>query len=157
MSDRMRSQVTRGTVTLSTVGPRTLLQLTGLEGETIDQVELLLPPGYSASPAGGSDVAVLQVLGSRDHLVALGGDTVAGDQIGDLAAGEFGFKRGASQVVFRNTGTVEITAVTTLITGDLHVTGQVIQGYGGSDQVGLGTHNHADPQGGNTGAPNPGT
>ena len=73
------------------------------------------------------------------------------------AAGEFGFKRGASQVVFRNTGTVEITAVTTLITGDLHVTGQVIQGYGGSDQVGLGTHNHADPQGGNTGAPNPGT
>lgn len=40
---------------------------------------------------------------------------------------------------------------------DLHVTGAVIAGYGGADQVGLQTHTHPDPQGGDTGSPNAGT
>ena len=34
---------------------------------------------------------------------------------------------------------------TMTVTGDLHVTGAVIAGYGGSDQVGVQTHTHAQP------------
>ena len=121
----LRSTISRAIVTGSTIGMRTLLQIRGLDNETVDAVELLLPPGYSANIASGADVAVLQVLGSRDHLVALGGDTPSGDQIGDLAAGEFGFRRGAVQMAFRNTGTIEITGPVHF-TGVVHVTGNVL-------------------------------
>src|ERR1700758_1105069 len=41
----MRSQVTRGKVTQSIVGPRTMLQVTGLDLETVQSVEHLVPPG----------------------------------------------------------------------------------------------------------------
>ncbi len=45
------------------------------------------------------------------------------------------------------------------ITGDLHVTGAVIAGYGGGDQIGLQTHKHDGVMtgSGDTSAPNPGT
>ena len=52
---------------------------------------------------------------------------------------------------------------TMTITGDLHVTGAVIAGYGGSDQVGLQTHRHPQPNDSagdvehDTNAPTPGT
>lgn len=52
---------------------------------------------------------------------------------------------------------VNITSPTTNVKGDLHVTGAVIAGSGSGDQVGLQTHTHPDPQGGNTTAPNAGT
>jgi phage baseplate assembly protein gpV len=42
-------------------------------------------------------------------------------------------------------GLLNVTAPTTVMTGDLHVTGTVISGYGGSDQVGLQTHTHHQP------------
>jgi phage gp45-like len=113
----MRSSVTRGTVTLATVGVRTVLQITALNGEVMNTIDLLLPPGYSARPAAGASVALLSVLGDHGHGVALGGDTEEGDQISDLAEGEFGFKQGATQMVFRNTGTLEATATTILMQG----------------------------------------
>jgi hypothetical protein len=50
-----------------------------------------------------------------------------------------------AQIVFRNSGTHEITGATWLVTGDLHVTGAVIAGYGSGDQVGLQTHTHSVP------------
>lgn len=140
----IRSLVTRGKVTDARIGPRTLLQVTGLEGEVKQLVELLTPPGYSARPLPGADVALFQVLGSRDHMLALGGDFAGGDAIADLAPGEFGFRHpgSAAQIVFRNSGTHEITGATWKLTGDLHVTGAVIAGYGDGDQVGLQTHRH---------------
>ena len=54
-------------------------------------------------------------------------------------------------------------AGTMTVTGDLHVTGAVIAGYGGSDQVGLQTHRHPQPNDSagdveaDTDAPRPGT
>lgn len=56
-----------------------------------------------------------------------------------------------------------ITAPTVLVTGDLHVTGAIIAGFGGGDQVGMQSHSH--PQGSDshgdseepTGPPIPGT
>ena len=45
------------------------------------------------------------------------------------------------------------------VNGDLHVTGAVIAGYGGSDQVGLQTHKHGEgiPAASGTSAPTAGT
>lgn len=140
----VRSLVSRGKVAQATIGPRTILQITGLNNETKQSAELLLPPGYSAAPLAGADVTVLQVLGSRDHLVAIGGDMAGGDAIANLAPGEFGLRHAATgaQFVFRNSGTHEITGATWKLAGDLHVTGAVIAGYGGAGQVGLQTHTH---------------
>jgi phage gp45-like len=101
IASAIRSAVTRGKVTDSRVGPRTLLQVTGLDGVVQQTVELLLPPGYSARPAQGSDVTLHQVLGSADHVVALGGD-MAGNVIKDLAPGEFGLTNGTQMIVVRS-------------------------------------------------------
>ncbi len=128
----LRSLVTRGTVQRSTVGRRTMLQISGLAGEVVANVELLLPPGMSANLASGNDVAVFQVGGTRDHLVALGGDTVGG-KIADLAAGEFGFSCGQQKVIWRASGKLEVAAETEVdvtaprvkITGDLYVSGDI--------------------------------
>jgi phage gp45-like len=104
-----RSAVVRGKVTNAIVGPRTLLVITGLDGEVIDTVEMLLPPGYSARPVSGADILMLQVLGSRDHMVAIGGDTAGADAISDLAPGEIGLRNGPRQIVLR-VDHVEVTS-----------------------------------------------
>lgn len=144
IADALRNAVTRGKVAQTAVQARTVMQTTGLDNETFNGIELLLPPGYSARPAAGADVLHLQVLGSRDHVVAIGGDSTGGDAITDLAAGEFGLRHAASgaQIVMRSTGVVEITAAIVTMSGDLRVAGEVYRGYGGADQVSLGGHKH---------------
>ena len=94
------SMITRGKVASATVGPRTVLQVTGLDNETFNGVELLLPPGYVARPAAGADVMILQCNGTRDHKVAIAGDTV-GQVQSDLQPGEFGFSGFGSIIIFR--------------------------------------------------------
>jgi phage gp45-like len=152
LASAVRSLVTRAKVTAAAVGSRTLLQISGLQGEVKTTVELLLPPGYSARPLAGADVVVFQVMGTRDHLVALGGDNAGADAIAGLAPGEFGLRNAAAgtQIVFRNTGKVEIT-------GDLHVSGAVIAGFGTADQVALQTHKHPTAATGAPSSPTAGT
>lgn len=64
-----------------------------------------------------------------------------------------------NKVVLDSGGSITLTPSnnTVVINGDLHATGAVIAGYGGGGQVGLQTHVHTDPEGGNTGAPVAGT
>lgn len=63
-----------------------------------------------------------------------------------------------SSIVIDASGTVTITAPTVKVAGNLNVTGAVIAGFGGGDQVGVQTHTHADAGGiGPSGAPNAGT
>ena len=59
---------------------------------------------------------------------------------------------GASGVVIGidASGHVNITATTMIINGDLHVSGAVIAGFGGGDQVGLQTHRHISGGAGNS-------
>lgn len=59
----------------------------------------------------------------------------------------------------QDTQTIDLYGVTVTIHGDLHVTGAVIAGYGGGDQVGLQTHDHTQvqPGSGNSGPPQAGT
>lgn len=109
----LRSMVTRGKLVMSGYDPtgrRTMLQGNGLEGETHQGIELLLPYGMSAIPVGSTpDYLLFQVQGMRDHKVAIGADDPS-LRIPDLAAGELGFRNGrGSQVVFRN-NKIEITA-----------------------------------------------
>ena len=101
IGNALRSGVTRAKVTQATVGPRTILQVTGLDNESFDGVELLLPPGYVALPTAQSDVLLLQCNASRDHKVALGGDLV-GQTVADLAPGEGGLRFGTHQVILRD-------------------------------------------------------
>lgn len=127
----MRAMVTRGRVALAAMNPkRTLVQLTGLKDETKTKIELLLPYGMSARPKGG-DVIMLQVGGSRAHLVALCADDPA-LRIPELEEGEFGFRdQNGQQVVFRK-DKLEVTLPLKMvmeIEGDLEMTvhGNVIQ------------------------------
>lgn len=63
----------------------------------------------------------------------------------------------APTVNIQATTAVNITSPTTTVNGDTHGTGAIIAGFGGGDQVGVQTHTHPDPQGGNTSAPNAGS
>jgi len=111
MTDRqasaIRSTVTRAIVTNAQVGPRTILQVSGLDNEDVQTVELLQPPGRSSNPAAGTDVVVLQVTGTRDHLLALGGDML-GQAIAGLLAGEFGDQDARGQRIGYRTALLEI-------------------------------------------------
>jgi phage gp45-like len=158
LASAMRSMVTRGKVAAAVVGPRTLLQVTGLQNETKTGVELLLPPGYFARPAPGADVVILQVLGDRGHVVALGGDT-AGQAYTAAASGEFGISNG-TQTIIIHSDHIELIGpgYVLMTTPELRVTGKITEGYGGSDQVGVGTHTHiVAGTAGHTAAPDAGT
>ena len=164
----LRAVVTRGKIIASAIGARTVAQVSGLDNETLNGIELLLPPGYSARPAAGADVLLLQVLGSRDHMVALGGDTASVDAIADLAPGEFGLKHATgARIVFRATGHIQISDPsgtlleltnngTAMLTGNLVVTGDISDQSGAHGTLAVlrgdyNTHTHPDPQGGSTG------
>ena len=118
MSDRhgsaIRSTVTRGLVTNAQVGGRTILSVQLLANEDSVTVEHLMPPGRSANPAQGTDVVVLQVTGTRDHLLALGGDVI-GQAITDLASGEFGDQDGNGQRIAYRTTMIEIVTPLKLV------------------------------------------
>lgn len=101
LAGRIASMVTRGKVAAAVVGPRTLLQVTGLDGESFDEVELLLPPGYVSLPPAESDVVMLQANGSRDHKVAIGGDQVGNLAGAQLQPGEAGIRASGRQIVCR--------------------------------------------------------
>ena len=131
----VRSAVTRGKITSAPIAGRTLAQVTGLAGETKQGVEVLHPFGWFASLPAGADVVLLQVMGSRDHLVALGGDVIGQNQ--PSAAGEFGAKHAAgafvhftndgkvtvqdasgAQVILQNNGTIWVKG-SLMVTGDI--------------------------------------
>jgi phage gp45-like len=141
MAQKMRSMVTRGRVMSAALNPkRPLVQLSGLAGEEKTQVELFMPMGMSVYPSGNEDLILLQVGGSRSHLVALFADNPA-LRITDLKAGEFGHRdTNGQQIVFRQdhleitsplkmqinvTGEVSGQASAWKLTGDLHVTGNI--------------------------------
>jgi phage gp45-like len=106
---------------------RPLVQLSGLAGEEKTQVELFMPMGMSVYPSGNEDLILLQVGGSRSHLVALFADNPA-LRITDLKAGEFGHRdTNGQQIVFRQ----DRLEITSPLRVEINVTGQV-KGTAGS-------------------------
>lgn len=142
------SMITRGKVVSARLAARTLLQVTGLDNETFGNVELLLPPGYVALPVAESDVLLLQANGVRDHRVALAGDAIA-DRLGDLQPGEIGLARNGRRVILR-VDHIEISdpAEIRLIAPSLTWSPDGSTFY----RLATETHDHVDPQGGNTSA-----
>lgn len=125
MGARLRTLVTRGRVMSAALNPkRPLIQLSGLAGEVKNQVELFMPMGMSVYPTGNEDILLLQVGGSRSHLVALFADNPA-LRIPDLQPGEFGHRdSNGQQVVFRKDH-LEITSPLKLVVkidGDVQLT-----------------------------------
>jgi phage gp45-like len=167
LGNAIKTLVTRGKVAGAVVGPRTLMQITGMDGVTQQVVELLLPPGYSARPVAGADLLLLQVMGSGDHVVALGGD-LAGGAIANLAPGEFGLSDGTQMVVFRVGNMIQMISPTKVRVEApvLECTGQIIANCDAAGaSVALGTHLHPPGTGvtgsgastDDTGPPVPGT
>lgn len=109
LANRLRGALRRGRIVSTKLNAkRALVQLTSLADDTRDGIELFLPYGLSARPAGGADVLLLQLGASPSHLVALFADDPA-LRIQDLAEGEFGFRdRDGQQIVFRG-DRIEIT------------------------------------------------
>jgi phage gp45-like len=141
MAAALQSMLTRGKVVSSRVSDRTMLQITGLHGVVQQEVELLLPPGFSARPVAGADIALFQVMARGDHVVAFGGDSV-GQAQADLQPGEFGLSDGTNRVIFRN-GFLELAHETKVrvVTPRLECTGAVVANCD-SGSVGLTTHTH---------------
>lgn len=175
--DAIVAVVSRGKIAAVHAGRRTLVQVRLLEGELKERVELIMPYGMSAMPAGG-DVILLTVGASRDHVVAIGVDD-SSLRIRDLAPGEFGFRRGAQQIAFRQArldivgnvlnvvfdgdvnirsgGTVTVKAALTVFDGDVLVTGDIsdqdgTHGTVGAFRAAYDAHRHGgiDPGGGTT-------
>lgn len=110
-----KTQITRGKVMSGRVAGRTLLQITGLDGEVLGNIELLLPYGHVANPLPASDVLLLQANGVRSHTVAMGGDNTA-DRVADLQPGEAGLSIGGRSVILRVDGTEVIDPVEIVLT-----------------------------------------
>lgn len=124
MSQRLRMLITRGVVVQAVLGAaRTMLNITGLAGEAMQNIPLLFPYGMSALPKGGA-VILLQVGGSRSNLNAICADDPS-LRITDLQPGEFGFRdSNGQQIVFR-VDRIEVTTPLKLVanvTGDCDLT-----------------------------------
>jgi len=115
--------------------------------------------GLAAPLTPGDQVLVIAQEGSSEHGVVLGCVWSVTDQPLPAPAGELWLQhRSASFLKLLNDGTISLAAPTVNVQGNLVVSGNI------SDQAGAhGTiaalrsahdnHNHADPQGGDTGLP----
>lgn len=118
--------------------------------------------GFTSVIPPGSDVMVLNVAGDNSNGVMIASNhqtyrpknLLAGEtQLYDCQATQQSvylksdgsiILAGFHKVTITCDTEVDITAPTVKITGDLQVTGSVIAGYGGDDQVGLQTHTHGE-------------
>ena len=135
------------------------------------QRQLRVPVGFSRSTAAPNDAGAVQTiqgqmdaLSSRDAMPVLfhygvssampvGGDKVIAYVTGDRSSGVV-VATGHQQYRLAGLSTGQVAMYDMwghslvfgsgglTVTGDLHVTGAVIAGYGGADQVGLQTHKH---------------
>ncbi len=135
----VRSAITRGKIAACALSGRSLAQITGLAGETKASVEVLHPYGWFANLPPGADVVLLQVMGTRDHLVALGGDAL-GQNVAS-APGEFGAKHSLGALVhLTNDGKITLQDASgakvvlnnngqIVVTGNLLVSGDITDNY----------------------------
>lgn len=108
-----------------------------------NDVPMLFYYGFSSAMPSGGDKVVIHGNGERSSAVAI----ASGHQQYRFT----GLNDGEVVLYDMNGNSIRLTQNGIVITGnvnltgDLHVTGAVIAGFGGSDQVGLQTHQHASP------------
>lgn len=122
--------------------------------EINDSVPILQQFGFASVPPSGSDVAVMFIGGDRSNGAGVATNH-QGSRFRGKASGESVLFNAFGMSVLMSAGGIVINTggVPMVVEGNLHVTGEVIRGFGGPDQVTLGLHNH----GGGGAAPTPGT
>jgi len=138
------------------------LALDALSGR--DAVPAMANFGHTSVPPIGTDFHVVFVDGRRSKAVAIasGHQTyrLRGLGVGDSALYDI---RGAYAWLKATGPWVHCAGNPMTIEGDLRVTGSIIAGFGGEDQVGVQSHDHPQPADGhgdseaNTGPPTPGS
>jgi phage gp45-like len=159
---RVRALASRGVVQLSNDGRRAqTLQIIVDAGPPLDSVERFGEFGFVSRPPKGAEVLVICLGGDRSHPIAVATEYRDARPQG-LAEGEAGlYSTSGGSVVARITvradGSVEITAGTVTISGDVVVAGDVSDPAGSMAEMrqifNLHTHHH----GGAAGETNPPT
>jgi phage gp45-like len=133
----------RSTLAVSDTGPVQTVQMRLDALSVADNMPVLYGFGVTGSPPIGTDMKVAFLDGDRKKglVIASGHQTyrLRGLGVGDSALYDI---RGANFWLASAGPTVNCAGNPMTINGDLHVTGAVIAGYGGADQVGLQTHGH---------------
>jgi phage gp45-like len=152
-------------------GPVHRAQVRAMAPEQIDNVSVLQLYGLASHAMVGSDAMALFVSGDRSNAVIVATNNQQ-YRLRNLNSGEVAlYDNGGNVVKLANGGNIEITCPGSItitcplvkLTGDLHVTGEIVRGFGTGDQVTLGQHSHT--QGGDshgdseapTNPPTPGT
>jgi len=118
--------------------------------EMLDGVPVMQLYGFASHAKPSAHAHVLFVTGDRSRGIAVATndpsarprDTKQGEVVIYTDEGDTIALHRNHHIDITTTGTVTIDAPLVVVTGDLHVQGAVIAGYGGSDQVGLQTHRH---------------
>lgn len=144
----------RGTIVDDT-GPIQTVQLIVDALETRDAVPVAGIYGYGSNPPSGTNFITIAISGDPSKTIAIASNHQT-NRHKDLKPGEVAIGLpGGARIVFTASGaTITDGGNPVKLVGDLHVTGAVIAGFGGADQVGLQTHRgHV----GNGTPPTPGT
>lgn len=121
--------------------------------EINDNVPIPQQFGFASVPPNGSDAAVLFVGGDRSNGVGVATNHQPTRFKGKLPGEAVVFNAFGMSVLLSQAGIViNAGGLPVLLEGDLHVTGEVIRGFGGVDQVTVGHHVH-----GGGAVPTPGT
>jgi phage gp45-like len=133
----------RSTLAVNDAGPVQTVQAQLDALSVRDAIPLLYSYGVTGSPPVAADLHVAFLDGDRSKAVAIASGhqsyRLRGLSPGDSALYD---SRGAPLWLTPGGPAVNCGGNPMVITGDLHVTGAVIAGYGGGDQAGLQTHQH---------------
>jgi phage baseplate assembly protein V len=126
------------------------VQVRATPRELIDDVPVVQLYGVASHAQVGSEAHMVCARGDRSSTVVVATNN-ADARLRNLQPGEVGIYtdegdtiilRRGHQIEITTTGTVTVDAPLMVLTGDLHVQGEVIRGYGGPDSVTLGKHSH---------------
>jgi phage baseplate assembly protein V len=161
------------TVDAASMTAKVLLQPEGVPTDWLPILSSFVGGGWGLVhvPASGTQVLCLPDAGDHDNYVIIGATWSTANRPPASAQGEFWLVHSTgSKVALTNDGKAMIvdqagTSLTftndgkVVLNGDLHVTGEVIRGFGSGDQVTLGQHTHREngTGGGTTNPPNAGT
>jgi phage gp45-like len=161
LAARVRALAARGVVRLSDDQQRAQeLQVSALAGEVLSKVERFGEFGFVSRPPAGTEVLLISLGGDRGHTIAVATENRDVRPQG-LAEGEAGIYAAAggsvvARITLRADGTVEITAPSVTISGDLVVQGDVSDSVGSLQEFrdAYNAHTHGET-GGTTSPPTP--
>ena len=135
----------RTTLAVNDTGPVQTVQAQLDALSTRDNIPLLYGFGVTGSPPIGTDLHLAFLDGDRAKSLAIAGGHQT-YRLRNLSVGDFGALRSPRCLYLADRWgpSVACAGQPMTIAGDLHVTGAVIAGYGGADQVGLQTHKHGE-------------